>query len=155
MDNCRLKIKFASGEEFEAEGNAQFVTSEKNRFFERIHPSQEPAPKINSAVWKNISTVSNGVIYLKTKRQGFGAGAAALMIIAAAKAGGAENLSALNLAKSLKKSGYQPQRIDRVLSSEVKNGDIIHTGAKRSRAYQITPKGMAKAFSMADKPSAT
>ncbi len=62
---------------------------------------------------------------------------------------------ALELAQSFKASGGKATRLDRLLAGEIQAGRILATGAKRSRTYQLTEQGFARAFSLAGKLAQT
>jgi len=158
----RVRLKLGSGAEFEAEGPAELVLQEKEDFL-RMQGAQIAEPQIehpittpteDGGIWDKIAESKGGLVFLKYKSPELGAQEAALMLVAAAKMlAKLPGCSALELSKSLKKSGYFQGRLDRIIGNEVKNGFLSAIGTKRSRAYSITPKGLARAFTLAEKLS--
>ena len=158
----RIRLKLGTGAEFEAEGPAELVLREKESFL-REQGSNTPAaapaqltdmesPVNGGGIWEQIGEFKSGLVFLKRKSQELGAPEAALIIMAAAKMlAKLPDCSALQLSKSLKKSGYFQGRLDRIITSELKNGFVASAGTKRSRAYSITQKGLARAFTLAQK----
>ena len=72
---------------------------------------------------------------------------AALILLAANRAlNRGEDMSAIELAKALRMSGYQPDRLDRLLNGAAKTGRITASGTKRNRTYRITRKGLEKIY---------
>lgn len=154
MANFRLRIKHPSGAEFEAEGPAELILSEKTLFLDSLSPriarrqeSTEQQQIQQQEQWSAIAETGQGELRLKTKHPEIKAEAAALIIMAANKyLNNTPGLSAIELSKAIKRSGYIPGRIDRLLAKANKNGLITASGTKRSRAYQITNRGAEKAW---------
>ncbi|MEK7678701.1 MAG: hypothetical protein AAB356_00780 [Deltaproteobacteria bacterium] len=158
--NYKLRIKYPSGAEFEAEGPAEFILSEKDVFINRLNaPGTGPAaPAVKQAEagsgpdWGALANTKNNLTALKNKHLGVKAGEAALLILAAERQlKGSQEISALTLSKAVKASGYAPERLDRVLLKAIKEGLILASGTKRNRAYQITDKGLQIAWLKAAK----
>ena len=153
--NYKLRIKHPSGAEFEAEGPAEFILSEKEGFLSRLTPAagarteaarqaKDPQEKPS---WEDLAETRNGLTMLKNKHPQVKAGEAALLILAAERQlNGTENLSAITLSKAVKTSGYAPERLDRTLAKGIKEGLIKASGTKRNRSYQITEKGLERAW---------
>lgn len=77
---------------------------------------------------------------------------AALLILAGAKHLFSQpDYRAILLAKSIKLSGFQAGRLDRILAGEIKTGYMTAKGSKRSRCYCLTPAGYTRAFVLAKK----
>ena len=158
-DSVKLKLKLPSGAEFEAEGGREFVAAEKDSFLAIAKECGGPAgiqrneaPEVGKtiAIWQKIAGIRDNSIILKAKAPD--PADAALIIAAIAQiSAGISPYSSLELSKSLKKSGYFRGRIDRLVAGEIRNGRITATGTKRNRAYQLTPKGLARAFVAASK----
>ena len=227
-NKVKIRFKFRSGEEFEAEGNLAFI--EKQRadflqligkdaahtkrvpiqqnitdegpaenvqgtpsfvpqmnilrapstvepaFFRRKHdPGTAPTPSaprmsvgISAAenarlhpqpneqelrLWEQITRTDDKHVYLRRKSRQLSPDTAALVLIAAAKVllQATQGYSALALAKSLKKSGYGGDRLDRVLGGELKKGTVRSEGTKRSRLYLLSDEGFARAYVLATK----
>lgn len=158
--NYKLRIKHQSGAEFEAEGPAEFILSEKEGFMKSLPAAQETGRELPKAPrepgqeldWSALADDKNGLTILKNKHLGLKAGAAALLILAAeAQLKGSRELSAIALSKAVKTSGYAPGRLDRVLAKALKEGLVKASGTKRNRAYQITDRGLEMAWLEAKK----
>jgi uncharacterized protein with PIN domain len=54
------------------------------------------------------------------------------------------------LAKWLRTSGYPVARMDRVLQDAVSQGDLLSTGSRRSRRYELTAAGKIKALLLSE-----
>lgn len=151
--NYKLRIKHPSGAEFEAEGPAEFILSEKEGFLSRLTTTGGAAqtgiqPETGSGpAWGSLAETKNGFTMLKNKHPGVKAGDAALLILAAERQlKGNLEISAITLSKAVKASGYAPERLDRELAKAMKEGQITASGTKRSRTYQITDKGLEIAW---------
>lgn len=158
--NYKLRIKYPSGAEFEAEGPAEFILSEKDGFISRLNTpgtgSAAPANKQPEAGsgpgWDALTDSKNGLTKLKNKHLGVKAGEAAVLILAAERQlKGYMEISALTLSKAVKASGYAPERLDRALTKAIREGLILASGTKRNRTYQITDKGLEIAWLKATK----
>jgi hypothetical protein len=156
--NYKLRIKHQSGAEFEAEGPAEFILSEKEGFLRGLPPTgeagqgRETAPKsaqntMEKPDWASLAESKNGLTILKNKHLGLKAGQAALLILAAeSQLKGSRELGAIALSKAVKTSGYAPERLDRLLVKAIKEGLIKASGTKRNRAYEITDRGLEIAW---------
>lgn len=160
MDKYRLRIKHPSGAEFEAEGPEDFILSEKREFLSKFN--QQPEQKAilelprheakNHAFWQNIVDNRDNLYILKAKSPEISPIEAALIIISADQANSQNGkISAINLSKSLKISGYEPERLDRLLLKKIKQGEIIASGSKRNRLYKLNQKGIQSAYSAIQK----
>ena len=102
-------------------------------------------------LWEQLLKEEGDTLILR-RRSKLTASEAALLILA-----GAKNLlnkvdyRAILLSKSLKESGFETNRLDRLLADEIHSAHIIAQGSKRSRTYLLTPAGYAKAFVLAEK----
>jgi hypothetical protein len=156
--NYKLRIKHQSGAEFEAEGPAEFILSEKEGFLLRLptlgqgETAAKPAPGKGQNTpekpdWAALTETRGGLTTLKNKHPGVKAGEAALLIMAAEnQLKGSRELSAIALSKAVKTSGYAPERLDRLLVRAIREGLIKASGTKRNRAYEITNKGLERAW---------
>lgn len=152
--NFKLRIKHPSGAEFEAEGPAEFILSEKEGFLSRLTTAGKGAAQAeiqpetgNGPAWNSLAETKNGLTMLKNKHPGVKAGDAALLILAAERQlKGNLEISAITLSKAVKASGYAPERLDRELTKAMREGQITASGTKRSRTYQITDKGLEIAW---------
>ena len=217
----KIRFKFRSGEEFEAEGNPDFIERQRAQFLyligkqpqdaarkeNSLQPSKSyykqpasfatpalpaealtattsatapqapaflrrtrpqdtdsaghasnPAPISTRAVqetrlWEELVKTEENLVILRRKNRLLTAETAALLLIAAAKVllGAQNGYSALHLSKSLSKSGYGGERVDRTLGGEIRRGTVKSEGSKRSRVYLLSDEGFAKAFVLAEK----
>jgi len=162
MDKYKLRLKDPSGAEFEAEGPVDFILNEKASFLENIktRPAAEnPSPRVEETgpenpaalsgidFWSSIIEPGSEPLRLRIKSPEIGATEAALILMAANRAiNQNEDLGAMTLSRALKTSGYEPDRLDRMLSKEVKDGKVTASGTKRNRTYHITRKGLEKTY---------
>jgi len=156
MNHYKLRIKDPSGAEFEAEGPAEFISTEKESFLKdlRQKTAGQESPYSNTketpskaGFWDKITDPGGDQLKLKIKSPRIGPAEAALILIAANRAANQnEATSAITLSKALKISGYEPARLDRVLLAEIREGRITASGTKRNRTYKITQKGLEKAY---------
>ena len=121
----------------------------------RIRPSQTSSlsDERELRLWEQIIRTDDKLVYLRRKSRLLSPNTAALVLIAAAKVllQATDGYSALALSKSLKKSGYGGERLDRVLGGEMKQGLIHSDGTKRSRLYLLSDEGFARAYVLATK----
>lgn len=217
----KIRFKFRSGEEFEAEGNPDFIERQRAQFLyligkqpqdaarkeNSLQPSKSyykqpasfatpalpaealtattsatapqapaflrrtrpqdtdsadrasnPAPISTGTVqetrlWEELVKTEENLVILRRKNRLLTAETAALVLIAAAKVllEAQNGYSALHLSKSLSKSGYGGERLDRTLGGEIRRGTVKSEGSKRSRVYLLSDEGFAKAFVLAEK----
>ena len=185
----KLRFKLKTGEEFEAQGDLDFISTQKEAFLNLVkvpktltgnfnNSKQEmipqapklltrppylrninltiknPIPTPSSEVWDKIAYSDGENIIIRRKSKLIKPQIAALIILGANKALNAQDtLSALELAKSLKLSGYlkEGQRLDRLLEGEIKEGHLSYEGSKRNRLYRLNAIGQAKAYTWAEK----
>ena len=196
-ENLKLRFKLKTGEEFEAQGDLNFISAQKEAFLNLVkitktqnsspyktvekplqdsiyrpaylrkqqeahlqtsftdrESPQNPLKTPSGEVWDKVSYSDGDNIIIRRKSKLIKPQIAALIVLGAAKIlTGQETLSALELAKSLKLSGYlKPgQRLDRLLESEIKEGFLSYEGSKRNRLYRISAAGQAKAYNWAEK----
>lgn len=160
----KIRFKFPNGEEFEAEGSLEFIESQRNYFFALmekknaqpvapalVRPQSTPKEPSYPHLWEDLLRQEQDLLALRKKHK-ITAVQAAFVILAGAKMVlGKDSYSALELSRSLKLSGFETGRLDRLLKGEVSIGRLQAGGAKRSRAYQLTPQGMAHATLLAQK----
>lgn len=210
--NLKIRFRFAGGEEFEAEGSAEFIEEQRQQFLaligkkassipankpikrttypltapqgtqaETLTPPQEPlatelalprpaysqesliatSPRIpavladkphNTARAWEILLKEEGDLVILRKKMRLSPQEAALLLVAGARALLQKpQFSALLLAQAMRKSGFGEGRLDRILAGEMKNGYLISSGSKRSRSYQATNEGFARAFVLAER----
>jgi len=167
----KIRFKFPNGEEFEAEGSLEFIESQRNYFFALMEkkrqtpqrllnpaliqpqtaPKQPQDPVFKPHLWEDLLRQEDGLVVLRKKHK-LGPAQAAFVLLAGAKMLlGKAAYSALELSRSLKLSGFETGRLDRLLKTEVSIGRLQAGGAKRSRSYQLTPQGLAHASVLASK----
>jgi hypothetical protein len=151
--NYKLRIKHPSGAEFEAEGPADFILTEKEGFLSRLGAPeeigaarrQEKAPE--QPDWAGLAETINGLTILRNKHPHLKSGEAALLLLASKRQlNGTQEVGALSLSKAIKASGYVPGRIDRLLAKATREGLVKAAGTKRNRTYHITSKGLERAW---------
>lgn len=109
--------------------------------------------QIDEKIWSKIAYLDGMDLVLRRKVKDLKPNLAALITLAAAKMlGGITKMSALELSKSLRMSGYIKggERLDRVLAAEIKAGTVFFEGSKRKREYIISQTGTAKAYTAAE-----
>ena len=109
--------------------------------------------QIDEKIWSKIAYLDGTDILLRRKVRDLKPGIAALITLAAAKMlAGITKMSALELSKSLKMSGYlkPTERLDRIIAPEIKAGTLFFEGSKRRREYMISQTGTAKAYTSAE-----
>ncbi|MDO8805924.1 MAG: hypothetical protein Q7R35_16005 [Elusimicrobiota bacterium] len=152
--NYKLRIKHPSGAEFEAEGPAEFILSEKEGFLNSLiapgkgasAPEAQPGTGSEPG-WGALVETKNGLTTLRNKHPGVKAGEAALLLMAAERQLiGRPEIRAITLSKAVRTSGYAPERLDRLLARATREGLVKASGTKRNRAYHITDKGLEAAW---------
>ncbi len=116
-------------------------------------PAEKQFWQIDEKIWSKIAYLDGTNLILRRKIKDLKPGIAALITLAAAKMlAGITKMSALELSKSLKMSGYLKggERLDRILTSEIKAGTLFFEGSKRKRDYMISQTGTAKAYTSAE-----
>ena len=160
----RLRLKFPDGSEFEAAGTAEFIQSERQQFQAslkpapaaahsspaKIYPGAEPqAPKIP---WEAIIEQKARNIELRTKLPGNRSLKDACLVLLAAS----QNIlnlpkpTAAQLAKWLRTSGYPVARMDRALRDGITQGELLPSGSRRARRYELAGPGRIKAILLAE-----
>ena len=164
MDHYKLRIKDSSGAEFEAEGPVEFILNEKESFLKGLDNRKtgqgtpaaagvgKTAPETD--FWDKVVEIKKDLPRLMVKSPVINAAEAALILMAAGRsANQTEDTSAITLSKALRASGYEPDRLDRLLSKEIREGRVTASGTKRSRTYRITQKGLERAYKATTKTS--
>lgn len=153
----RLRLKLPSGAEMEAEGTAEFVWREREEFLRGLRgpepglqatPSNPAAPTVS---WEAVTESKGRGIQLRGKLPADkGEIDACLVLLAASEKRLQEpKPTATQLAKWLRTSGYPVLRMDRALQDAVSRGDILASGSRRSRRYELTASGRLKAYILA------
>lgn len=210
-ESFKIRLRFPSGEEFEAQGNQQFVEQQRNYFLtligkqkgrtstlsaepalsrtpafteasvspaapslsplsapgKRLPPAEREAAPAESPtapaglessgafpalrLWERLLK-EDGEIVLLRKKMRLSAQEAAFLLLAGARVLLKKpSCTALDLARSLKQSGFSAGRLDRLLAPEIRSGHLSCEGSKRGRTYRLSNEGFAKAFVLAEK----
>lgn len=171
-NKLRIRFRLPNGEEFEAEGPREFIENQRNYFLTLIGtsaktdfthtPSPAPAalphntkgqisPHTELFFWEQIFKNESNTLILRHKIK-LDASDLALLVLAGARVLLQKpSYSALELAKSFKVNGGVPGRLDRLLLGEIQSRRILAQGSKRSRTYQLSEEGFARAFILAEK----
>lgn len=121
------------------------------RYAQKPLPPNTPAEFPALRLWERILK-EEGEIVLLRKKMRLTAQEAALLLLAGARVLLKKPaFSALDLSRSMKKSGFTEGRLDRLLQQDIKSGHITSEGSKRSRSYRLTNQGFAKAYVLAEK----
>ena len=179
-NNLKIRFRLLNGEEFEAEGSQSFIEQQRNYFLTLIGkegnfsvtgttPSAQltintpavQAPAIPQTrpddlspirLWERILREEGNVVVFR-KRHKLSPQEAVLLILAGARVLlHKQNCSALEVSRALKLSNINANgRLDRLLAGEIQQGYLSSEGAKRSRVYSLTDRGVARAFVLAEK----
>ncbi|MBI5623218.1 MAG: hypothetical protein HY924_05510 [Elusimicrobia bacterium] len=157
----RVKIRLPDGSELEAEGSPDFVEKQRREFLERrtlsaaqaeaapSHSQSTSAPVIS---WETIAETSGRTLQLRSKITGREQEKEACLALLACseKLLGLAKPTAALLAKWLRASGYPIQRVDRIVQTAVSQGEMLASGSRRARRYELTAPGRLKAFLLAE-----
>lgn len=153
----RLRLKLPSGAELEAEGSPEFVQAERQAFLDEARPrtkkggETEPGPGYEPPAWGEILESRAGNLQLRAKPPGRAEKEACLILLAgAAQLMNLSKPTAAQLARWLRASGYPIGRVDRALADAIQRGEILASGSRRARRYELTGPGRAKAFLLAE-----
>ncbi|MFH1723218.1 MAG: hypothetical protein ABII00_01215 [Elusimicrobiota bacterium] len=159
----KLRLKLANGSELEAEGSAAFIAEERGQFIALQRPGRPGEASIASAgalpsqaLWETILEVRGPNIQLRAKLGGDKAEKEACLILLAASkiVLRTPKPTAAQLARWLRASGYPILRVDRAIKSALERGEILASGSRRARRYELSGPGLAKAFTLASQLSA-
>ncbi len=117
---------------------------------ERTAPRQnENFPALR--LWERLLKEDGDIVLLRKKMR-LTAQEAALLLLAGTRVLLKKPAClALNLSRSMRKSGFNEGRLDRLLAPDIRNGHLTCEGTKRGRNYRLTNEGFAKAFVLAEK----
>lgn len=157
----RLRLRLPDGAEFEAEGSAEFVSAERLEFLggRGARAAGAGAPDAAGApepAWERIIEAKGPVLQLRTKLPGEGAEREACLILLAASRGilRLSKPTSAQLARWLRASGYPIGRVDRVIADAVSQGEVLASGTRRARRYELSGPGLAKGWRLAHKLAA-
>lgn len=155
----RVRLKLPNGAELEAEGEAEFVRREREDFLIRQTQVSGPAtgaagtgrePRVD---WNAVVEARHGGLTLRGKIPGgdkAGKDACLALLMASEKLLSQPKPTAAMLAKWLRTSGYPVGRMDRMLQDAISQGELLSTGSRRSRRYELTASGKIKALLLAE-----
>lgn len=167
---CRLRLRWPSGAEFEAEGPPDFIAQHSGQFTASLpqataaSPAPGPerprllgpgVPAEPALAWDEICDYKGNILQLRAKlAAGKTERDACLVLLACARHRLQEpKPAATQLAKWLRRSGYPVGRMDRALQDAVAQGEILASGSRRSRRYELTAPGKLKALLLAEELS--
>ena len=154
----RLRLKLPNGAELEAEGSPEFVAGERREFIALqtggAAPGPAGVPGLNLPplpVWEEVAEIRDSDLQLRAKLGGDrGVREACLVLLAAAAALlRTPKPTAAQLARWLRASGYPVARVDRAIQDALSKGDILASGSRRARRYELSAPGRLKAFLLA------
>ncbi|MBI5239423.1 MAG: hypothetical protein HY926_03045 [Elusimicrobia bacterium] len=159
----RLRLKLADGSEFEAQGSTEFIRAERAEFMSSPRPqapaaagsgSLRPQPRAGQEpeiAWEAMIERKGHDIHLRAKLPGDRPQKDACLVLLAAsqKLLHQPKPTAAQLAKWLRVSGYPVQRMDRALQEAIAQGELLSSGSRRARRYELTGPGRIKAFLLA------
>jgi len=162
MSAHRVRVKLPSGAELEAEGDAEFVRREREDFYLRQAPPPaaaraEPAGREPRVDWHAAVETKSGGLVLRGKLPDgdkLGRDACLVLLAASGQLLSQPKPTAAMLGKWLRASGYPIGRLDRVLSDALSQGELLSTGSRRSRRYELTSTGKIKALLLAERLTA-
>lgn len=153
-ERSRLRLKLPSGLEVEAEGRPEFVRTQIQELLSAA--GQGAAPEIAAKPGPLEAAVSQAGSELRLRaldRSGDPEEVALVLMLASEKLLGLGRPTAAQLARWLRKSGYNVKRIDRSLGQALRNGLVLASGARRSRRYELAAKGRIRALVAAERLS--
>ena len=159
-NDCRVRLKLPSGAEMEVQGPHDFVKGETQELLARIQPGERgeraraAAPWgagaiEGSADWKSLIDARGGDLILRAKLSEGPLAAGLLLILGSERLLGQPRPIATRLARWIRASGYQVGRVDRLLGAAVRSGEILASGNKRARRYELSAAGKSKALEAA------
>lgn len=180
-NNLKIRFRLPNGEEFEAEGSQSFIEQQRNYFLtligkkgnlsvlpeapivagqpfiaDTVHTpitTQKQSDELSPIrLWERILREEGNVVAFR-KRHKLSLQEAVLLILAGARVLlHKQSCSALEVSRALKLSNISINgRLDRLLAGEIQQGYLSSEGAKRSRVYSLTDRGVARAFVLAEK----
>ena len=133
------------------QSSAVSIAEQPSRIIDRKPASPVLVAHTEQYLWELLLKEEDGLLLLRKKYKTTILEAATLLIAGAQVLLQKETYSALELAKSLRASGIEGGRLDRILNPEIQSGKLLAQGSKRSRTYKLSNEGFAKAFILAEK----
>lgn len=182
-ERCRLRLRLPDGSELEAEGAESFVERQRDDFLSRApapapdqrrtqanqpQPEEAPWPPPAQArpaaptpaepriAWDAITELRGPSLLLRAKLPNPASEQDACLVLLACSHKILNNPkpTATQLAKWLRGSGYPVGRMDRALEGAVSAGQLLSSGSRRSRRYELTASGRLRALILADRLTA-
>jgi hypothetical protein len=157
----RVRLKLPNGAELEAEGDADFVRSERAEFLLRQTPVSETRPDAPGREprvdWNAVVEAKKGGLTLRGKIPGGdkeGRDACLVLLMASERLLSLPKPTSTMLAKWLRTSGYPIGRMDRTLQDAISQGELLSSGSRRSRRYELTASGKIKALLLSEQLTA-
>ncbi len=156
---ARVRLKLPNGAEFEASGDPDFIRAERGAFLDlQQEPSaaQNAAPGASLADWGAIAETqgSNVQLRAKLKNDKTHKDACLVLLAAAQKLLNLKRPTAAQLARWLRASGYPVGRVDRAIAEALQRGEMLASGSRRARRYELTGPGLLKATLLAEQLAA-
>jgi hypothetical protein len=161
MSQHRVRLRLPNGAELEAEGEAEFVRQERAEFLLRQTPAPGAAaadgarePRVD---WNAVAEARKGGLTLRGKIPGgdaAGRDACLVLLLASERLLSLPKPTATMVAKWLRVSGHPIGRMDRTLQDAIAQGDLLSSGSRRSRRYELTAAGKLKALLLAERLTA-
>ena len=155
-------MKLPNGAEMEAEGDADFVRQEREEFVLRQTPAAGSTPggpqREPRVDWNAVVEAKKGGLTLRGKIQGGdkeGKDACLVLLIASERLLSLPKPTATLVAKWLRASGYPIGRMDRTLQDAISQGELLSSGSRRSRRYELTAAGKIRALLLAEQLTLT
>jgi len=161
----RVRIRLKDGSEFEAEGTPEFVAAERREFAALTLPAPAfpsaapPAGSLEAQAlgaspqppWESIlESRGRDQIQLRAKLREHTEKEACLILLAASgPLLRTPKPTAAQLARWLRASGYPIGRVDRAIQDCLDKGEILASGSRRARRYELSTPGLAKAHGLA------
>jgi hypothetical protein len=156
MNPHRVRLKLPNGAELEVEGDAEFVRQEREEFVLRQTPLAGAAadsgrePRVD---WNAVVEAKSGGLTLRGKIQGGdkeGKDACLVLLMASDRLLSQPKPTATMVAKWLRASGYPIGRMDRTLQDAISQGELLSSGSRRARRYELTATGKIRALLLAE-----
>lgn len=158
----RVRLKLPNGAELEAEGDAEFVRREREEFVLRQTPVAGAGPegpqREPQVDWNAVVEAKGGGLTLRGKILGgdkVGKDACMVLLMASERLLNLPKPTATVVAKWLRASGYPIGRMDRTLQDAIAQGELLSSGSRRSRRYELTAAGKIKALLLSEQLTTT
>lgn len=161
MTPHRVRLKLPNGAELEAEGDAEFVRHEREEFLLRqtqVSSASPEGPRKEPRIdWNAVVEAKKGGLLLRSKIPGgdkAGKDACLVLLMASDRLLSQPKPTAAMVARWLRASGYPIGRMDRTLQDSMTQGELLSSGSRRSRRYELTATGKLKALLLSERLTA-